>query len=80
MRLRVSGVGLVWKPQMDAARHGQRAVKFGAGRGTRKHTHLKLLPVDVRFGDAPRQLDWNHLGVSRAGESAHADLIAGANQ
>ena len=74
------GIGLIRQPQMDSARHGQRAVEFRAGRSAGKDADLEFLPAKIRIDDAPRQRDRHSLGIARAGEPAHADLVAVLNQ
>ena len=74
------GIGLIGKAQMDASRHGERAIEFRPGGRAGEDADLELLPAEVRIGDAAGQFDRHGLGISRPGESAHADLVAGVNQ
>ena len=73
-------IGLIRQPQMNAAGHGQRAIEFRAGGSSGKDADLKLLPAEVGVRDAVRQFDGNGLGITRSGEAAHADLVAGLDE
>src|SRR5208283_1544128 len=73
-------IGLIGKPQMDAARHGEGSVEFRAGGGAGEDADLKLLPAEVGVRDAAGQFSRNYLGIAGPGEAAHADLVAGLNQ
>src|ERR1035441_1274016 len=74
------GIGLIWEAQMNAACHGERAIELGTGGGAGEDADLKLLATEVGFRDPARQLHWDSLGIARASEAAHSDLIAGMNQ
>ena len=74
------GIGLIGKAQMDASRHGERSIQLWAGGSPGKDTDLKLLPAEVRIGNVPCQLNRNCLGITRAGEATHADLVAGLDK
>ena len=67
------GIRLIRQPQMNAARHGERAVELRPGGGAGENADLKLLSAQVSVGDAARQRHGNCLGIAGAGESAHAD-------
>ena len=64
MRLRVSGIGLVGKAEMNAARHGQCAIEFRAGGSARKHADLRTSRRGYCVGDPPRQFHRNRLGIA----------------
>ena len=71
-------IRLVGKPEMNASGHGERSIQLRASGGSREDTHLKFLTAEIGLGDAARQFDGHGFGVTRAGEPAHAHLIAGA--
>jgi hypothetical protein len=74
------GIRLIGKTQMHASRHSERSVELRAGGGTGEDTDLKLLAAEIGFSNAAGQLNRNGLGITRPGEPAHADLVAGPNQ
>src|ERR1017187_8921788 len=74
------GIGLVGKAKMDTTCHGERSVKFWAGGGAGKNADLEFLAAEVGVRNVASQFNGNGLGISGAGKSAHADLVAGMNE
>src|SRR5450755_2687786 len=67
------GVGLLRKPEMNSAGHGERSIQFRAGRGSGENIDLKLAAAQVRVRDAAGERHWNRLGITAAGKAAHPD-------
>jgi hypothetical protein len=74
------GIRLIGQPQMNAARHSQRAIEFWSGGSAGEDADLKFLSAQVGIGNAARKGQRHRLGITGAGESAHADLVAGVDQ
>ena len=62
-RLRIR---LVRQPQMNAARHGERAIELRAGGRAGEDADLKLLSTQVGVGDAASQRHGHSLGIARS--------------
>jgi len=73
-------VGLVGRAEGDAVDLEQRAVHFRRGRRARPDADLEVFAALVRRRDASRQCARHFLGMAGAGETAHADVVAGTDE
>jgi len=74
------GVALIGETQVNAVDFGEGAIEFGAGRCAGKDVDLEGLAVLMGFAYAPSEGHGHGFWVSRAGETAHADLGAGMDE